>query len=285
MFSKRLPLPAGPHVLPAPSPPDGALHAVSRAGVVILLVLAVFNGAFLYGLPALTGAEYAWLIATPINAAFLGAGYLAGTVATALVVFAARSWRSLRVLPLPLVVLAVGLLAATLLHADKFRWDYPLTWVWTAVYAVVPFGVAVLWRRQERAASPAPAFHPGLRGVRIASAALGSVLAVVAVALYAGAVELWPWPLTPLLGQALGSWYALVATALLVCARSMRRPAEAVIPYATLLAWSLLLLLLPLLHDVAFSMELGIWVAMHLVLVTLSAAALVTARRLGVNHL
>ena len=64
------------------------------------------------------------MIATPVNAAFLGAGYLAGTVATALVVFATRSWRSLRVLPLPLVVLSVGLLAATLLHADKFRWDY-----------------------------------------------------------------------------------------------------------------------------------------------------------------
>ena len=97
---------------------------------------------------------------------------------------------------------------------------------------------------------------------------------VVAVALYLGAVELWPWPLTPLLGQALGSWYALVATALLVCARSMRRPVEAVIPYATLLAWSLLLLLLPLLHGVAFSLELGVWIALHVALVTLSAAAL-----------
>ena len=187
MFRNRLPLPAGPHVLPAPAPAAGALHAASRAGVVILLVLAVSNGAFLYGLPTLTGAEYAWVIATPINAAFLGAGYLAGTVATALVVFATRSWRSLRVLPLPLVVLSVGLLAATLLHADKFRWDYPLTWVWTVVYTVVPLVVAVLWRRQERAAAPAPSFHPGLRRVRIASAALGSVLMVVAVALYLAA--------------------------------------------------------------------------------------------------
>ena len=285
MYSKRLPLPAGPHDLPAPTPPAGALHAVSRAGVVLLLALAAVNGAFLYGLPTLTGAEYAWVIATPVNAAFLGAGYLAGTVATALVVFATRSWRSLRVLPLPLVVLSLALLAATLLHADQFRWDYPLTWVWTGVYAGVPFVVAILWRRQERAAVPAPAFHPGLRRVRIASAVLGSVLMVVAVALYFGAVELWPWPLTPLLGQALGSWYALVATALLVCARSMRRPAEAVIPYATLLTWSLLLLMLPLLHGVGFGVELGVWIGLHVALVALSAAALAAARRLGATRL
>ena len=48
---------AGPHDLPAPAPLAGALDAVSRVGVVILLVLAVFNGAFLYGLPTLTGAD------------------------------------------------------------------------------------------------------------------------------------------------------------------------------------------------------------------------------------
>src|SRR3954452_18565362 len=208
-------------------PRPGALLGISRAGVVALLLLAVFNGVFLYGLPALTGQRYAWVIALPINAAFLGAGYLAGTLATALVVFKTRSWRSLRMLPLPLVVLSLGLLAATLLHADLFRWDYPLTWGWTAVYATVPFGVTALWLRQERSAPPAPPRAAGLRPVRLASAALGIVLAGVAPGLFLApqaAAELWPWPVTALLARALGSWYALVATALLVCAWSLRRP-------------------------------------------------------------
>jgi hypothetical protein len=51
-----------------------------------------------------------------------GAGFLAGCVATALVVFRARSWRSLRILPLPLGVLATTLLGATLIHRDRFLW-------------------------------------------------------------------------------------------------------------------------------------------------------------------
>ncbi|HEX5620715.1 MAG TPA: hypothetical protein VFX51_20005 [Solirubrobacteraceae bacterium] len=259
----------------------GALLGRSRAGVALLLLLAVANGAFLYLLPARAEPDYAWAIVPPINAAFLGAGYIAGTVATALVVFATRSWRSLRMLPLPLVVLAVGLLAATLVHADKFRWDYPLTWIWTGVYAGVPFVVAYLWRRQERDAPPAPPAHPGLRPLRIASAVIGGLVLAGSAALYIAPMavgELWPWPLTALLGRAVASWYALIGTALVVCAWSMRRPSEALIPYATLLAWSLLLLALPLLHagDLGGG-PLAPWVALQVVLVAVAAYALATA--------
>ncbi len=272
--------PARPSAAPTT---DRRLHGLSRVGVIVLLVLAAANGAFLYLLPAQAEAHYAWAIVPPINAAFLGAGYLAGTVATALVVFATRSWRSLRVLPLPLVVLALGLLAATLLHAERFRWDYPLTWVWTGVYAGVPFVVAVLWRRQERHAAPAPAPDPRLRALRIASAILGLMLIAGATALFAApdaVADLWPWPLTELLARAVASWYALIGTALLVCAWSLRRPAEAVIPYATLLAWSLLLLLLPVLHPadvVGYGAELGAWLVVQVALVAVSTYALVVA--------
>ena len=65
-----------------------------------------------------------------------------------------------------------------------------------------------------------------------------------------GAADAWPWQLAPLLARAVASWYAMIGAMLLACAWSLRAPAEAVIPYATLLAWSLLLLALPLLHDV-----------------------------------
>jgi hypothetical protein len=54
--------------------------------------------------------EYAWSIEPPVNAVFIGAGFLAGTLATGL-------------------VLASSLLLATIIHNDRFRWDYPPTWV------------------------------------------------------------------------------------------------------------------------------------------------------------
>jgi hypothetical protein len=271
----------GRRLAPGRRTAPGGLLGRSRAGVVVLLALAVANGAFLYLLPARAEPDYAWAIVPPINAAFLGAGYLAGTVATALVVFATRSWRSLRVLPLPLVVLSVGLLAATIMHADRFRWDYPPTWVWTGVYAGVPIVVAYLWRRQERNAPPAPPAHPGLRPLRVASAVIGGLVLAGSAALFAAPAtvgELWPWPLTELLGRAVASWYALIGTALVVCAWSLRRPSEALIPYATLLSWSLLLLALPVLHagDLAGG-PLAPWLALMGVLAALAAYALAVA--------
>jgi hypothetical protein len=142
--------------------------------------------------------------------------------------------------------------------------------------------VAGLWWRQERRAPRPPGAHPGLRRLRIASAVLGGLLAAGSLALFAApaVAEVWPWPLTPLLGRAVASWYALIATALLVCAWTLRRPSEAIIPYATLLSWTALLLALPVLYagDLSGSgAELGAWLALQVALLALAAYALAVA--------
>jgi len=255
------------------------LLPLARASVVGLLVLAIANGGFLYLAPSRAETDYAWSISPPINAAFLGAGYLAGTVATALVVFVARWWRSLRVLPLPLAALSLSLLAATAIHADRFRWDFAPTWLWTAVYVTVPVLVVLVWRLQEQAAPSGAPADPRLRLLRGWSGALGLVMLVGALALFAApdaGADVWPWPLTPLLGRAVASWYLLIGTSLVTAAVSLRRGHEVVIPYATLLAWTVLLLLLPALHadDLAGrSVALTIWLAGHAVLLGLALYA------------
>ena len=60
---------------------------------------------------------------------------------------------------------------------------------------------------------------------------------------------------------------------LVSCAIGLRRPAEALIPYATLACWCVLLLLLPVLHpdDVSGA---GLWIAGMLALLALAAYAL-----------
>jgi hypothetical protein len=239
-------------------------------------VLAAVNGLFLYFLPGLADTNYAWSIKPPVNAAFIGAGFLAGTLATGLVLATATRWRTFSALPPALWVLASTLLAATIIHHDRFRWDYPPTWVWALVYAGVPLAVPFLVARQRRVAEAEPAADPALRIVRVLSAMVGLPLLAGAAALFAAPVELgqhWLWPLTPLLARTVAAWYALFGTMLLSCAVALRRPAEAIIAYATLGAWSLLLLVLPLLHpdDVNGG---GLWIALMLALVGLSAYAL-----------
>jgi hypothetical protein len=264
----------------ATTAPRGALLPLSRAGVVILLVLAAANGLFLYFFPAQAKAHYAWAIAPPISAAFLGAGFLAGTVPTAIVVFGTERWRSLRTLPPALFVLAVTLLIATLVHNDRFRWGYPPTWGWAAVYGLVPFGVVYLWRLQEANREPEPPADPALRPIRIASGILGGLVVLGALALFLSPVGLgkhWPWSLTPLLARAVSPWYAMIGVILIACAVSLRTRAEAVIPYATLFAWSALVLLLPVLHsgDVIRHGPETAWFVVMFALLALSIVALV----------
>jgi hypothetical protein len=259
---------------------EGRILASTRVGVWVLFVLALANGVFLYFLPSSAETDYAWSIVPPVNGAFIGAGFLAGTLATGLVLFAATRWRSLQTLPPALWVLATTLLIATLIHEDRFKWDYAPTWAWLVVYAGVPFALPVLVMLQRRVAEPEPPADPALRIVRVLSAVCGAVLVAGAAALFVAPVELgehWPWALTPLLGRAVAAWYAMVGTMLLSCALQMRRASEAVIPYGTLAAWCLLLLALPLLHPddvVTDGSEFVAWLAVMIVLLALAVLAL-----------
>jgi hypothetical protein len=248
----------------------------------VLFVLAAANGVYLYFTPGAANEHYAWSIKLPVNAAFIGAGFLAGTLATGLVLLGATRWRSFSTLPPALWVLATSLLAATLIHHDLFKWDFPPAWVWLIVYAGVPVVVPVLVLLQSRVREPTPAADPQLLVVRGLSAVCGAVMIVGAAALFVAPVDLgrhWPWPLTPLLARAVAAWYGMVGTMLVSCAFGLRRRSEAVIPYATLAAWCLLLLALPWLHSVERSgTDFAVWVAGMLVLLALATLALVRAR-------
>jgi hypothetical protein len=261
----------------------GRVLPLTRAGVWILFVLAAANGLFLYLAPARAETDYAWSIKPPVNAAFIGAGFLAGTLATGLVLFATRRWRSFSMLPPALWVLAATLALATAIHHDRFKWDYPPTWGWALVYVAVPCAIPFLVARQRRSAEPPPAADPRLRAVRWLSAVTGAVLVLGALALYLAPVGLgqhWPWALTPLLGRAVAAWYALIGTILLVQAGLMRRAAEGLIGYATIAAWSVLLLGLPLLHPDDFDTSgaaFWIWFGVLGALLCICAVALADA--------
>jgi MFS family permease len=254
----------------------GRVLGLTRAGVWVLFILAAANGLFLYLAPGLSDTDYAWSIKPAINGAFIGAGFLAGTLATGLVLLKATRWRSFSLLPPALWVLASTLLAATIIHEDRFKWDYAPTWVWAFVYAGVPLAIPFLAARQRRVAEPLPAADPRLRVLRVLSGVAGAALLAGAAALYVAPVEVgehWLWALTPLLGRAVAAWYALFGTMLLTFAIFLRRPFEGLIGYATLACWCVLLLALPVLHSGDVSGGAA-WYALMLALLALAAYGL-----------
>jgi len=275
-----------PTPAPVPATPlHGRLERRTRLAVAGLLALAIPNAAFLYGMPGYADTAYAWSIKPAASAAFLGGGYLAGVLATILTVFVARRWRSIQPMAFALFTLSAGLMAATLLHTDRFRWDYPLTWEWVAIYATVPFGVVWLTLRQRARTIRPVLSDPRLNVLRAASGVCGAVLAVYAIILFARSTALgddWPWPLTPLLAQCVATWIGLFATMLLWCAYDLRRTSEALIPYMTLGAWCIALMLVPALHhaDVTRSgAPLLIYLGALAVLLALAAHGVAVARR------
>ncbi len=260
----------------------GRIRPLTRTGIWILFVLALANGVFLYCFPSQAFAHYAWAIKPPVNAAFIGAGFLAGTLATGLVLFATTRWRNLQTLPPALWVLATLLALATAIHNDKFKFDYPPTWVWSFVYAAVPFAVPYLVIQQNRSAEPVPEADPALLPVRLMSALSGTLLLAGAAALYIAPVAIgkhWLWTLTPLLARAVAAWYALIGTILVSCAVGLRQASEALIPYATILAWSVLLALLPVLHSGDVDTSGGAFVLYLVVLADLVMLSLLALAR------
>jgi hypothetical protein len=254
----------------------GEVLGLTRAGVWVLFVLAAANGLWLYLLAGRADTDYAWAIKPSVNAAFIGAGFLAGTLATGLVLRYATRWRSFSTLPPALWVLATSLLAATIIHNDRFKFDYAPTWVWTVVYAGVPFAVPYLVYRQQRNAEPAPPADGALTPLRAISAVAGVAILIGAVALFAAPADLgkhWLWPLTPLLARAVAAWYALFGTMLVSCSIGLRRREEALIPYATLASWSILLLALPALYPSQVSGG-ALWYALMVALLAFSGYAL-----------
>ena len=244
---------------------NDSLLPISRAGLWLLLILAVANGGFLYLFPQLADTDYAWELAPPVNAAAIGAGYLAGVVGIGLGLWANR-WSLVRPLAPGLAVLSVFMLAATAIDGDRFRWDYAPTWGWTAVYVAVPIALVFIWRLQARAAGDEGKAQADPGVLSAATGVFGLVLLAIGALLFVNAdflLDAWPWELTPLVARVVGGWYLLAGTLLFASLPELRRPRMAPIAYATVASWSVFLVLLPVLYDegVRSGGELWWWVA------------------------
>lgn len=169
-----------------------------------------------------TADFFAWPIAPPQTARFMGAGYL-GTGIVLLAGLSVGSWRAIRLIVPPVLVFALTMVAATLLHADRFRWDRAIAWVWLGLYVVIVLG-AVGIAALEAARTRVPESGVGLSATeRWALTTAGLAMAAWSLAFFfvpTLADVLWPWALTPLTSRVVAGWVAVGAVLALVAARA-----------------------------------------------------------------
>ncbi len=178
-----------------------------------LLVLAV--GAILFVGSTHTARYFAWTIKSPLTAAFLGANYLAA-VALELLAARQREWARVRVAFWPVLAFTSVTLVVTLIHLDRFHLHGGAfvtrlgTWIWLAIYVVVPPVMIVLGARQLRVSGvDAPRSRPFPRFFIRAVVGQAAVLTGLGAALLIAPLttaNVWPWALTPLTGRAIGAW-------------------------------------------------------------------------------
>ncbi len=177
--------------------------------------LVFLVGISLFLLSDQTSRYFAWTVRPPLTAAFLGASYWS----TALLTFLSareRGWAGARLAVFSSFIFSVFMLAATLLHLDRFHfgsvfWPTGLgTWVWLLVYLLYPPAALVLLVRQYRLpGGDPPRTAPLPTWLRALMAAQATVLIVLGAGLFflPGTVaHLWPWPLTTLTAQAIAAW-------------------------------------------------------------------------------
>ena len=179
-----------------------------RALLWLFAALAFAAGVLLYVRSGNTDDTFSWTIKPSLTAAFLGGAYWAACV---LFVWSARQrfWVRARPFVLPVAVIAVLLLTATLIHDDKFHKDlFGRFWI-VAYVAVPPLLAIALWLQRRAPSVPEPPRQPlplALRGVLLVEAL---VLTGVGISLFAApdtADSLWAWKLTPLTARAIGAF-------------------------------------------------------------------------------
>jgi hypothetical protein len=184
--------------------------------LVVFLVLAGLAFILLYLRSGHTAREFAWTIKPEITAAFLGGGYGAGCVLVA-ASLRRRPWAEVRVGIGIVLVFSAMILVTILLHLERFHFGADsgaiarlAAWVLLAVYVFVPTVGTWLFVREQRLAGPQPPGGLALPGwFRVAIGAQGGFMVTFGAALFVAPwvfAPAWPWALTSLTAQAVGSW-------------------------------------------------------------------------------
>ena len=228
--------------------PEGAKPLISSARVLLWVAgaLVFLAGVQLFVFSERTQTFFAWTIDVPLTAAFLGAGYWS-SVAFEWLAARERLWAHARV-ALPTVLLFTMLtLVATLVHVDLFHFgnDSPVSaqaaaWAWLAIYACVPVAMALVLTLQIRTpGSDPPRLFRLAAPLRVLLLVQAAVMLGIGLLLFVnpeGGASLWPWPLTPLTGRAVGAWVLSIGVAALHVAleNDGRRARGAAIAYLLL---------------------------------------------------
>ncbi len=204
---------------------DDRLDLLTRLCFTPLAVATALFGPILLILPGKTADYWAWPIQPDMSAIWIGSAYTFGAVALMLMLLQGR-WTSALIPVASTLPFAVVMLAATLIHNDRFSHGTPQYYVWLLIYIALPIVLPCILLLNRRRRQPP---HPGElvlpRRLRTAFIAAGLAAALIGLELSVAPDAIrdsWPWQLTPLMARVVGGWLLFLATGGLAAAFERR---------------------------------------------------------------
>ena len=218
-----------------------------RAYFALVGLFALWVGAWGYFVPAEVVRALPWPV-PPLHARFIAAIYLAGLLAM-LLALTAKTLAEVRI-PIALAAIWTGmLLLVSMLHLEAFDFAKPQVWFWMGAYAVFPLWGA--WLYFGRGAGATATRRPA-DPVLLAIGVVCLLLAAGLLALPAQMIALWPWKLPPLLASIYAGPFLAYGVSAFMLAREGRPQARRIV-LASMLAFTVLVLVASLLHLALFS--------------------------------
>lgn len=180
------------------------------------MTLQGLGGLSLFIFARRTDDFFAWTIAAPLTASFMGAAYWAALPTFALA-FLSREWQRVRILFVSTLFFSLPVFLITFDHLDTFHLDdgpflaQLAAWIWLIAYVAIPGIMLASLIVQERASAGreyaiGDPLDPLVRAGLLLQAVILTTLGVALFFFPSQFRDVWPWPVTPLAAGAVAAW-------------------------------------------------------------------------------
>jgi len=267
--------------------PADRIYPFTKFVAALLGSVVLFAFVVLYFFPTRTKQLFAWPIAPPMTAMFIGASYVNGVIFFGAVLLG-KKWHRVWAPHIGVFVFATLLLIATLLHWDRFTHGHPVFYVWVFIYVVAPVltPIALILNMREDRHLPddRDAVVPfGLRIIWVIPGILFLIAALYAFVKPAWLIPIWPWKATPLTMRVMMGFYSMLGVAVIAVLREPRWSAWR-IGLIGVIAWHALVVIGAFLRQADFKNGLfhGWWLPFEAVLlVAVLATFIIMELRVG----
>jgi len=223
---------------------DDRLLFETRVLAVVVIPVLLTASTVLLLFPDDTKDLFAWQIKAHMSSFALAVPYAAGVYYFARLLVDGR-WHRVRAGLLPVGAFVTVEAIATVLHWGRFTHDNPAFWIWASLYLTTPVVVPLVWWRNRATDPGAPeaddVVFPHAVRIGFLVAGLGQLVIALFLVLFPNAaIDIWPWPLTPLTARSTAGWFAFGLVGIMLV-RETRWSAARVIVQALLLGLAIAL--------------------------------------------